>query len=85
VRLVFSVWGGPLCAFCVRVVVLVTGDGRLGFGSPKVSSVTSDSFSSLVNLGSGRRCSFSVPGATWEWIQVPALAASPCFGTQCQG
>jgi hypothetical protein len=27
VRLVFSVWGGPLCAFCVRIVILVTSDG----------------------------------------------------------
>jgi hypothetical protein len=42
VRLVFSVWGGPLCAFCVRVVILVTSDGRLGFKSPEVSSVTAD-------------------------------------------
>jgi hypothetical protein len=55
VRLVFSVWEGPLCAFCVQVIVLVTGDGRLGFRSPDVSLVTADSFSSPDNLGGGRR------------------------------
>jgi hypothetical protein len=84
-RLVFSSWGGSLCAFYIRVVVLVTSDGRLGFGSLEFSLVMADLFSSPVNLGGGRRCSFSVPGATWEWIHVTALAASPCFGTQRQG
>jgi hypothetical protein len=32
----------PLLGFCVRLVELVTGDGRFGFGSPEVSSVMAD-------------------------------------------
>jgi hypothetical protein len=71
----------------------VTDDGRLGFGSPEVSSVKTDSFSSPVNLGGGRRCSFNVPCATLEWIQVTALAdfsmlwdsASRLAGEWCLG
>jgi hypothetical protein len=33
----------PLLGFCVRLIELVADDGRFGFGSPEVSSVTADS------------------------------------------